>query len=118
MKGELVYYLSKIKGMEVIETTNLKRVIGEVNAVYQTRKQKERSDNPAEHQGLSPYIIDPEMVSLMRDDAVILHPLPRNEELSPEVDELPQAKYFDEMYYGELIRRALLVKIAYDNFRV
>lgn len=110
MKGELVYYLYS-KGMEPEEVTSLEAVVDKVDVIYQTRKQKERSGDATEHQGLSSYTLDRNLVSRMRERAVILHPLPRNEELPREIDRLPQAKYIEQMHYGKLIRTALLAKI-------
>lgn len=110
MKGELAHYLVQ-KGMKVVQTTELEPVIGQVEVVYQTRAQKERTADSAEHLGLAPYVLTPKMVARMQEKAVILHPLPRNQELPREIDSLPQARYFDQMYYGRLIRQALLAKI-------
>lgn len=111
MKGELVYYLSTAQGVTVKETSDLESVIHKVHVVYQTRAQKERAPDPTMHAQLSQYMIDRRMVERMKPGAIVLHPLPRNEELSREVDDMPQAKYIDQMRYGELIRRALLAKI-------
>ena len=110
MKGELVYYLHS-KCMEPEEMTDLEWVVDKVDVIYQTRKQKERSADTSEHQGLSSYTLDRKLVGRMQKGAVILHPLPRNEELPREIDRLPQAKYLDQMHYGMLIRTALLAKI-------
>ncbi len=111
MKGELVAYLNDKEGIYVHETEDLERILPKVDVLYQTRKQKERTDNPDDHRGLSSYKIDRSAVELMKPTAKILHPLPRNDELSREVDDLPQAVYIKQMEYGVLIRQALLAKI-------
>ncbi|MSR70428.1 aspartate carbamoyltransferase [Candidatus Kaiserbacteria bacterium] len=110
MKGDLRYYLHE-HGMHVEETTDFERVIGKVDVVYQTRAQKEYTTDANAHDGLAPYVIDRKMVERMKKNTIILHPLPRNQELSREVDVLPQQKYLDQMYYGRLIRMALLQEI-------
>lgn len=110
MKGDLRFYLHEL-GMHVEETSDLERVIDKVDVVYQTRAQKEYATDPCAHEGLAPYIIDQRMAERMKKGSIILHPLPRNQELSREVDALPQQKYFDQMRYGVLIRMALLQEI-------
>ncbi len=110
IKGDLRYYLHE-NGVRVEETSDFERVIGKVDVVYQTRAQKEYVTDPHAHDGLAPYIIDWCMAQQMKKGAIILHPLPRNNELSREVDTLPQQKYFDQMYYGRIIRMALLQEI-------
>lgn len=110
MKGDLRYYLHE-NGVQVEETVDLDRIIDQVDVVYQTRAQKEYTEDPHAHDGLAPYVIDRRMAERMKKGAIILHPLPRNNELSREVDTLPQQRYFDQMYYGCLIRMALLQEI-------
>lgn len=110
MKGELVHYLVQ-RGMEVKETTDLEAVVPTVDVIYQTRAQKERTADASEHLGLAPYVLTPRLLNKMPEHAVVLHPLPRNEELPREVDSMKCAKYFDQMRFGRLIRQALLAKI-------
>ncbi|HWB33757.1 MAG TPA: hypothetical protein VG753_00325 [Candidatus Paceibacterota bacterium] len=118
MKRALRYYLElhrTKKNLQVNETADLEWLIGQVDFVYQTRAQKERSENPAEHRDSPPYILDRKLVSRMKEGARIMHPWPRNEELPRELDSLPQQLYINQMYYGRMLRRALLAKICHDN---
>lgn len=110
MKGDLRYYLHE-KGVCVHETNDLESIIDKVDIVYQTRAQKERTDDASVHQGLSPYILSNKLVSRMRHRARIMHPLPRNEELPREIDGTPQQLYLEQMSYGVLLRMALLAHI-------
>mgnify|MGYP001559402194 CR=1 FL=1 len=110
IKGDLLHYLHE-SGVQVEETADLDRIIGQVDVVYQTRAQKEYTTDPNAHAGLAPYVIDRRVAERMKKGAIILHPLPRNQELSREIDALPQQKYLDQMYYGRLIRMALLQEI-------
>ena len=107
MKGDLRYYLHE-KGVEVVETTDFDLVIDKVDVLYQTRAQKERTSDSSEHNGLAPYIINHRVAERMKKDAIIMHPWPRQEELSRDIDSLPQQKYIVQMRYGVLIRMALL----------
>lgn len=91
------------------EHSNLEEVVGTVDVLYQTRVQKERFANRADadkFDGL--FRITKEVVAKMKSDAMIMHPLPRVEEIAVDVDSLPQARYFKQAYYGLLMRKALL----------
>lgn len=74
---------------------------------YCTRMQKERSEGKSKVD----FIIDNKKVELMHENAIIMHPLPRNEEISLEVDKSKKSKYFQQMKYGIDIRMALLLEI-------
>ena len=74
--------------------------------VYQTRIQKERGSSFDETGGF--YIVNQEILNLMKKDAIIMHPLPRNEEISPEVDSDSRAAYFRQAENGLYVRMALL----------
>ena len=74
---------------------------------YCTRMQKERSEGKSKVD----FIIDNKKVELMHENAIIMHPLPRNEEISVEVDKSKKSKYFQQMEYGIDIRMALLLEI-------
>ncbi len=80
------------------------------DVVYATRIQKERFDDPEEAKRYS-YVIDKEMVGKMKDDAIIMHPLPRVDEISTEVDADKHAKYFEQESNGIPVRMALLEAI-------
>lgn len=91
------------------ETDDLLSIISDVDVVYQTRIQKERFTSEAEYlkyKGF--YQIDNAIVAKMKSDAIIMHPLPRVDEILPEVDSSPKAAYFKQAKYGLLVRMALL----------
>jgi len=77
------------------------------DVVYATRIQKERFDDPEEAERYS-YVIDAEAVKTMKDDAIIMHPFPRVDEIATEVDALPQAAYFAQEANGIPVRMAIL----------
>jgi aspartate carbamoyltransferase catalytic subunit len=77
------------------------------DVVYATRIQAERFDDPEEAKRYS-YVIDAEAVRKMKDDAIIMHPFPRVDEIATEVDSLPQAAYFAQEANGIPVRMAIL----------
>jgi aspartate carbamoyltransferase catalytic subunit len=92
-----------------VETEDLDAVLPEVDVVYQTRIQKERFTDQAAYQALKGvYRIDNRSLSLMRKYAIVMHPLPRVDEIAPEVDADPRAAYFRQARNGMHIRMALL----------
>src|SRR6202011_5181175 len=91
------------------ETAGLDEVLPEVDVVYQTRIQKERFEDPALYELVrGTYLIGPAEMERMRSDAILMHPLPRVDEISPEVDADPRAAYFRQARNGVQIRMALL----------
>lgn len=98
------------------ETADLGAVISQADVVYQTRIQQERFTSPEDYQRLKGiYRITPTLAKKMKIGAIIMHPLPRVDEIDPTVDELPQARYFQQAYYGFLIRMALLKLFVSDR---
>ncbi len=101
-------YLEKHK-THYEETEDLESVISSVDVLYQTRIQKERFKTESEYKKYKGcYQIDAMMAKKMKAKAIIMHPLPRVDEIKPEVDSLPKAVYFKQAKYGVLIRMALL----------
>jgi aspartate carbamoyltransferase catalytic subunit len=95
-----------------VETEDLDSVLPEVDVVYQTRIQKERFTDPAEYLKLKGiYRIDKRSLGLMRKYAILMHPLPRVDEIAPEVDADPRAAYFRQAHNGLHIRMALLDRL-------
>jgi len=81
-----------------------------------TRIQKERFPNEEEYPKVKGiYVIGLDMVKKMKEDAIILHPLPRIDEISTDVDSTKQAKYFEQAEYGKYTRAALLGLILNEN---
>ena len=112
MKDDILGYLRK-RGVAYVEESTLEKVLPEVNVVYQTRIQKERFGDRLEDyeacRGL--YTLNKEKLKLMRPDARIMHPLPRVDEISMDVDEDPRAAYFRQAQNGLYVRMALLSKV-------
>jgi aspartate carbamoyltransferase catalytic subunit len=87
---------------------NLPKVLAGTDVVYWTRLQKERLEDPSV---TSSYIIDNEAANVLPQHAVILHPLPRIDEIDPEVDSNPRAAYFEQAGNGMFMRMALIEEI-------
>jgi aspartate carbamoyltransferase catalytic subunit len=95
-----------------IETEDLEAVLPQVDVVYQTRIQKERFTDPKVYNSLKGiYRIDKGSMALMRKYAILMHPLPRVDEISPEVDDDPRSAYFRQARNGLHIRMALLDRL-------
>lgn len=108
MESDIKAYLDKNQ-VSWREETDLAAVVKEVDCVYMTRIQKERFHSVEDYaEAASKYILVPELVSSMKSDAIIMHPLPRVDEIPPEVDADPRARYFEQALNGLYIRMALL----------
>lgn len=84
----------------------------EADVVYVTRIQKERFKDPAEYERLKDsFVLDTAALSLLKEKAIIMHPLPRVNEIAPDVDQDPRAAYFRQAKNGLYIRMALLQKV-------
>ena len=109
MKEDILAYLRE-HGVDYEERGDLEGVLPRVRVVYQTRVQKERfGDRIGDYEkcrGL--YIIDPASLRLMRKDTIIMHPLPRIDEITMEVDRDPRAAYFRQAQNGLYVRMAVL----------
>lgn len=103
--NEIKDYAS-IRGVEQTEYNDIRDVLGFTNVLYVTRVQSERFDNSESYKGS--YIVDPHLLSMARDDLVIMHPLPRVNEITREVDTDSRAAYFRQMENGLYVRMALL----------
>lgn len=98
--------------IEFKEVERLENVIGELDVLYMTRVQKERFFNEADYIRLKDsYIIDVKKLESAKSDMIILHPLPRVNEISVEVDSDPRAAYFRQAKYGMFVRMALIMKL-------
>ena len=107
MKPDILEYLDEHNVLYELES-DINRVIGEVDVVYQTRIRPERLANI---NGLKNYAIDSSVLQLMKADALILHPLPRTVELDRSVDSDPRAMYFRQAMNGLYVRMALLTML-------
>ena len=94
------------------ETKKLETSLENLDILYMTRVQKERFFNEADYIRLKDsYILDSKKLKMAKDDMTILHPLPRVNEISVEVDNDDRAKYFQQVQYGMYIRMALIIKL-------
>jgi aspartate carbamoyltransferase catalytic subunit len=106
--SDIKEYLER-HGVAYTESADLAAVAPHVGVLYQTRIQKERFDDQKEYERLKgSYIVDKKLLETMHPKAVIMHPLPRVDEIAHEIDDLPQAVYFKQAKYGVLVRMALL----------
>jgi len=95
-----------------VETEDLESVLPEVDVVYMTRIQKERFADPDAYNAVNGiYRIDASSLALMRKYSIVMHPLPRVDEIAPEVDEDPRAAYFRQARNGLPVRMALLDRL-------
>lgn len=108
------------KGIEFEEVTSLDEVMPKLDILYMTRVQKERFFNEEEYLRMKDYyILTKEKMALAKDDMLVLHPLPRVNEISVEVDDDPRAAYFKQAQYGVYVRMALIMYLldAIPNFK-
>ena len=104
------------KELSYTESTTLDDYIDDLDVLYVTRIQKERFPDEEEYANVKDsYVICLDMIKKMKDDAIILHPLPRVDEISTDVDKTKQAKYFEQAEYGKYTRAALLGLILNEN---
>lgn len=104
------------KNLDLTESTQLEDHIDELDVLYVTRIQKERFPDEEEYLKLKgSYVVGLDIVKQMKDDSVILHPLPRIDEISTEVDKTKNAKYFQQAEYGKHTRAALLGLTLNEN---
>jgi aspartate carbamoyltransferase catalytic subunit len=107
IKPDILEYLDRHNVQYELES-DLNKVVGEVDVVYQTRIRPERAiDLPV----LRRYSIDSSVLQRMKPDAMILHPLPRTVELDKTVDSDPRALYFRQATNGLYVRMALLTML-------
>jgi aspartate carbamoyltransferase catalytic subunit len=110
MRGDVI---KDIKGkLDYIETDNLAHIIPELDILYATRIQKERFLNPNDYDRVKDsYRIDTAFLATAKDDMKLMHPLPRVNEISIDVDSSPYALYFKQMKHGIYVRMAILALV-------
>lgn len=102
----------KEKGIPFKEVIRLEDVMPELDLLYMTRVQRERFFNEQDYVRLKDfYILDKEKMTLAKPDMLVLHPLPRVNEISVEVDQDPRAAYFKQVQYGVYVRMALILTL-------
>jgi aspartate carbamoyltransferase catalytic subunit len=108
MESDIKSYLEK-EGVPWEEETDLDNVLPRVDCVYMTRVQRERFNVPDDYnKAVGKYILTLEKVRRMKPESIIMHPLPRLDEIPQEVDDDPRAHYFEQAQNGLYIRMALL----------
>ncbi|MGD1156508.1 MAG: aspartate carbamoyltransferase [Terriglobia bacterium] len=112
MKEDILEHLRE-RSIWYVEETDLDKVLPEVDVVYQTRIQKERfGDRIADYEKCrGVYIINRDVLRRMRPKSIVMHPLPRLDEISMEVDSDPRAAYFRQAQNGLYVRMALLTMV-------
>ncbi len=102
----------KMKNIPYEQTKSLDGVLDKLDILYMTRVQKERFFNEEDYLRLKDsYILTAEKMKAAADDMIVMHPLPRVNEISTEVDSDPRACYFRQAHYGKYIRMALILKL-------
>ena len=100
------------KGVPFQEVERLEDVMPGLDVLYMTRVQRERFFNEEDYIRLKDsYILDAQKMTLAKEDMIVLHPLPRVNEIAVEVDDDPRACYFEQVRYGMYIRMALIIKL-------
>jgi aspartate carbamoyltransferase len=111
MPAEIIAELDE-RGIPQSEHTLLEDVLAETDVLYVTRVQKERFADAADYDSVkSAYVITPETMKIARERMIVMHPLPRVNEISMELDDDPRAAYFRQMEYGLYVRMALLAMV-------
>ena len=102
----------KANGAFYKEVTQLEEIMPELDLLYMTRVQKERFFNEEEYIRMKDcYILDKKKMEYAKKDMLVLHPLPRVNEISTEVDRDPRAVYFKQVQYGVYVRMALILTL-------
>ncbi len=102
----------KANGSTYEEVHTLEEAIGRLDVLYMTRIQQERFDSEEEYLAQkNTYVLDKKKMQLARQDMIVMHPLPRVDEITVEVDEDPRAMYFTQAKYGVFARMALIMMI-------
>lgn len=109
MPDEVIKEVSNVK---YVETDSLEEVIPDCDILYMTRVQRERFEDESEYERLKDvYILDSQKMMSAKSDMMILHPLPRVNEIDIKVDSDPRAKYFEQAKFGMYVRMALILKL-------
>ncbi len=104
-------YIEK-KGIPFEESVSLEESVGKTDVLYMTRVQKERFESEEEYERLKDvYVLTEEKMRLAKADTIVMHPLPRVNEISVKVDDDPRACYFEQTRCGRLMRMALILKL-------
>ena len=110
---EYIRVFMKENGMWNVEVTGLETVIPQLDVLYMTRIQRERFVDPLEYErNKGIYVLNRRKLERGKKDLLVMHPLPRVDEIALDVDDDPRAVYFDQARYGMFARMALLMDLA------
>jgi aspartate carbamoyltransferase len=102
----------RARGIPVEETTDLRAALAQADIVYMTRVQRERFEDPGQYERLKgSYILTRQLVQTGKPGLIVMHPLPRVDEIAVDVDALPGAAYFRQAHNGVFLRMALLAMV-------
>jgi aspartate carbamoyltransferase catalytic subunit len=108
----VIRYIKQGKNCRYTEVRHMKEVIGDLDILYMTRVQKERFFNEEDYLRLKDtYILDAKKMERAPENMIVMHPLPRVNEIAPEVDADPRAKYFAQAKNGMFVRMALIMSL-------
>jgi len=114
IRSDSVYEIKK--RLDFTESNNIEEHIDELDVLYMTRIQKERFPDEEEYLKVKgSYVVGLDLLKQMKDDCIILHPLPRIDEISADVDKTKNAKYFKQAEYGKHTRAAILGLTLNEN---
>lgn len=109
MQNRVMDYIQGKGNVNIIETNEFVETIPKLDVIYMTRIQKERFPDPEEYESLKDvYKFEKKMLSQLKPNAKIMHPLPRVNEINPEIDDSTHAIYFKQTYYGLMMRKAII----------
>ncbi|MCL2863825.1 MAG: aspartate carbamoyltransferase [Methanimicrococcus sp.] len=102
----------RMRDIDVNITNNIEDVIEDIDVLYMTRIQRERFPDPAEFNSISDSLrVTCDLIQNAKPNLKIMHPLPRVNEIAPELDATPHAAYFKQAFYGVPVRMAILCKV-------
>ena len=100
------------KGVPFTETNDLEGSIAQLDVLYMSRVQRERFISEEEYLRLKDFfILTADKMALAKKDMIVMHPLPRINEIATEVDDDPRAAYFEQVKFGMYVRMALIMKL-------
>lgn len=105
-------------GKEYKEVNSLEEAIPELDVLYMTRIQRERFGSEEEYNKQKHiFCLDKKKMNMAKKDMIVLHPLPRVDEIAVEVDEDPRALYFKQANYGMYVRMSLILSVLNENIK-
>ena len=114
IRSDSVYEIKK--RVDLKESTKIEDYIDDLDILYVTRIQKERFPDEEEYLKVKgSYVVGLDLLKQMKDDSIVMHPLPRIDEISADVDKTKHAKYFKQAEYGKHTRAALLGLTLNEN---